>query len=216
MAYKAAIFDLDGTILDSMPIWSSLCRRFLLAHGIDEDIDLDGKLGVLSIRNALDYLIKEFNLAVDLDTACSQTWQIVGDFYRQEAEIKPGMTEILAELKKKNIPAGIITATESALVHDALKRVGLENYFAGGIISCADAQTSKRSPEVFFTMCRKFGTTPEETIVFEDALYAAKTAKNAGFSLATVHDPSEKNPAQLAQIADYYCQSWEEFPLEIL
>lgn len=216
MIYKAAIFDLDGTILDSMPIWSSLCRRFLLSHNIDDDIDLDGKLGVLSIRNALEYVIKEFDLSVDLDTACCQTWQIIGNFYRNEAELKPGIAEILSELKQKNIPAGIITATESALVNDALKRVGLENYFSGGIISCADAQTSKKSPEVFFTMCRKLGTLPENTIVFEDALYAAKTAKNAGFSLAAVYDPSEKNPAQLAEIADYYCRSWDEFPLDVL
>lgn len=216
MAYSAAIFDLDGTILDSMPIWSNLCREFLLAHGIDQEIDLDGKLGVLSIRNALEYVIREFKLGIDLDTACRQTWQIVETFYREKAELKPGITAILEELKRKNIPAGIITATETGLVETALKRVGLSDYFSAGVMSCATLQTSKRTPDVFFAMAEKLGSSPESTIVFEDALYAAATAKNAGFALAAVYDPSEKNPEKLAEISDFYCRSWEEFPLDRL
>ena len=169
MGCKAAIFDLDGTILDSMPIWCNLCGEFLKKHGIDENIDLDGKLGVISIARALEYVIREFKLDIDLDSACRQAWQIVGTFYREEVELKTGISAILDELKRKHIPAGIITASESGLVKDALKRVGLENYFEGGIISCADLQTSKRTPEVFFTMSDKLGAAPQETFVFEDA-----------------------------------------------
>ena len=91
MKFKAAIFDLDGTLLDSMSIWSNLCREFLLRHHIDEEIDLDGKLGVISMRNALEYVIKEFSLEVSIDEACAETWQIVEEFYRSKAKIKPGI-----------------------------------------------------------------------------------------------------------------------------
>ena len=111
MAFSAAIFDLDGTILDSMPIWSNLAQRFLSTHGIDQEFDLDGKLGVISMHNALEYLIREFKLDLDLETAYRQTWQIVENFYRQEAELKPGIKNILAALKANGIPCGIITAT---------------------------------------------------------------------------------------------------------
>ena len=91
MRYKAAIFDLDGTLLDSMSIWSNLCREFLLRHDIEGDVDLDSKLGVLSMRNALEYLIREFELAVSLEDACAETWQIIGDFYQTKAQIKPAV-----------------------------------------------------------------------------------------------------------------------------
>ena len=217
MGFKAAIFDMDGTLLDSMGIWSNLCDEFLKRHGITQKIDLENKLEVLSIRNALAYVLKVYpQLKIDLDTAWTQTWQIVEQFYCQQAEIKPGIPAILTHLKEQNIPAGIITATEEELVLKALERVGLQEYFSGNIISCATRNTSKRTPEVFLTMAEMFGAAPEETIVFEDALYAATTAKNAGFAVAAVFDPSEKHPMELAAIADWYCQSWEELPLDIL
>ncbi|MBR7131098.1 MAG: HAD family phosphatase [Lentisphaeria bacterium] len=216
MAIEAAIFDLDGTLLESMSIWSNLCNEFLKRHGINEDVDLDGKLGVLSIRNALAYVLQEYSLKLDLDAACRETWAIVENFYRNEVKLKPGVREIIAVLQREKIPAGIITATESGLVSCALERVGLADFFAGNVLSCAELQTSKRSPEVFFMLSGKFNSKPEKTIVFEDALYAGRTAKNAGFKLAAVFDPSEKHPETLAKIADWYCQSWEEFPLHIL
>lgn len=215
MAIKAAIFDLDGTLLDSMHIWSNLCNEFLHAHGIAENIDLDGKLGVLSIRSALTYILDNYPLDTDLDTACMETWQIVENFYRNEVTLKQGVMRLLNELEAYRIPAGIITATETGLVKHALHRVGLTEYFAE-VLSCADLQTSKRKPEVFMMLADKFGAKPGEIMVFEDALYAAETAKNAGFNVAAVYDPSERNSAVLKKTADYYCRSWEDFPLHLL
>ena len=221
MAFKAAIFDLDGTLLDSMGIWSNLCYQFLQRHGITLEAGglagMEKKLEVLSIRNALEYVLKVFpQINIDLDSAHQQTWQIVENFYRHQAEIKPGIPEIIAELENKNIPAGIITATESELVNAALQKVGLDEFFCDRVMSCATLQMSKRSPEVFMMMAEKLNAAPSEIIVFEDALYAASTAKAAGFAVAAVYDPSEKNPEKLAEIADWYCRSWEELPLDIL
>jgi beta-phosphoglucomutase-like phosphatase (HAD superfamily) len=221
MAFKAAIFDLDGTLLDSMGIWSNLCHRFLRQHGITLEAGglagMEKKLEVLSIRNALEYVLNVFpQIKIDLDTAHRQTWQIVETFYREKATVKPGIPAILAELKRKNIPAGIITATESELVEAALQKTGLDGFFSGRVMSCATLQMSKRSPEVFFMMAENLNAAPEDIIVFEDALYAAATAKAAGFSVAAVCDPSEKDPVTLSATADWYCKSWEELPLDIL
>ena len=215
MNFKAAIFDLDGTLLDSMSIWHNLSREFLLRHNIAEEIDLDGKLGVISMRNALEYVINEFSIDISLEDAYRETWQIVEDFYRRRATVKPGIRAILDHLQKANIPCGVITATETDLVVPALERVGLSSYFRE-IFSCSALQTSKRTPEIFFRMSEILGAEPAETIVFEDALYAAATAKNAGYNVAAVYDFSEKNPQKLQAISDWYCQSWEDFPLDML
>ena len=167
------------------------------------------------MRNALEYLINEFSLEISLDDACSETWRIVEEFYRSKAQLKPGIDTILAHLHKNGVPCGVITATETGLAIPALERIGLNGYFKR-VFSCSEMQTSKRTPEVFFRMSQILGAAPSETVVFEDALYAARTAKNAGYAVAAVHDSSEKNPVSLQQTADWYCQSWNDFPLEIL
>lgn len=215
MNFKAAIFDMDGTLLDSMYIWRNLCREFLLRHNIDQDIDLDGKLGVISMRNALEYVINEFGLNVTADEAAQESWQIIKDYYLTRSQIKPGIIKILEYLKKNNIPCGIITATESGLVNAALEHAKLSGYFTE-IFSCSDMQTSKRKPEIFYQMSEVLGAKPAETVVFEDALYAALTAKNAGYAVAAVYDFSEKNPEKLKETANWYCNSWDELPLDVL
>ena len=217
MSFKGAIFDLDGTLVDTMPVWCSLCRNFLKKHGIDQDVDLDKKLEVLSIRSALKYICELYpQINVSLEHAWRETMDEVAAFYREKAELKAGITEILAELTRKNIPAAVITATEKELVMMALNKVGLAEYFTAGIYSCADLHTSKKYPDVFMMVAEKMHAAPKEIIVFEDALYAATTAKNANFALAAVCDPSEKQPEQLKAISDWYCRSWEEFPLSEL
>ena len=215
MKFRAAIFDLDGTLLDSMKIWSNLAQEFLLRHNINDVIDLDGKLGVISMHNALEYLIKEFAIDISLEAAYRETWQIVEEFYNTIAQPKPGITTLLDHLQHNNIPCGIITATETGLVIPALERTGLNGYFKE-IFSCSAMNTSKRTPEVFYKMSELLGAEPSETIVFEDALYAALTAKKAGYAVAAVYDSSEKNPSLLQETADWYCQCWTELPLEKL
>jgi beta-phosphoglucomutase-like phosphatase (HAD superfamily) len=107
MGFKGAIFDLDGTLLDSMGIWSNLCYEFLLKYNIDPGAEglaaMYKKLEILSIRNALSEVLKIYpQINIDLETAHTQTWQIVEDFYCTRAEVKPGIPEILAALKQKN------------------------------------------------------------------------------------------------------------------
>ena len=216
MAFKAAIFDLDGTLLDSMGIWSNLCHRFLQHHGITLEAGglagMEKKLEVLSIRNALEYVLEVFpQIRIDLDTAHRQTWQIVETFYREKATVKPGIPAILAELKRKNIPAGIITATESELVEAALQKTGLDGFFSGRVMSCATLQMSKRSPEVFFMMAETLNAAPEDIIVFEDALYAANTLKANGFRYTIIEEQGSLCCAnELKDGCENYIKSYEE------
>jgi beta-phosphoglucomutase-like phosphatase (HAD superfamily) len=121
---------------------------------------------------------------------------------------------VLTRHTKERIVVGCVSDVDAD--GKALTRAGLDKYFTAGVMSCAELQTSKRTPDVFFLMTEKLGSLPQETIVFEDALYASITAKKAGFSVAAVYDPSEKKQEILRETADWYCRSWEELPLEIL
>ena len=133
MRFRAAIFDLDGTLLDSMSIWSNLCREFLLRHDIDDDIDLDGKLGVISMRNALEYLmLSELARRLDILTSpfsrdvipAAEAEKIV---FRDELSIwcSGGMSYTLSMAKLENGDAAAKLHTE--LVPGRLPRAAGES-----------------------------------------------------------------------------------------
>ena len=216
MKFNAAIFDLDGTLLDSMGMWASLCPDFLNRHGIKAGIEVNAKIGVPSVRGAIRWMLETYNIAADEEEVYRQVWDEITCFYSEKVSLKPGIIPILEKLKKAGIPAGLVTATENGLLKHALRRVGLLDYFGSNILSCAETNLSKATPEPFMIMTEILNSTPEKTIVFEDAFYAANTARTHGFNVAAVYDRFEFHQEKLQQCANWYCREWDDFPLEII
>lgn len=96
-----------------------------------------------------------------------------------------------------------------------MNRLDALQYFSHGILSCYTIQCTKHKPEAFLTAAQQFkGIPADEVMIFEDALYAARTVKNAGFTLGVIADREEKHPAEMRQLADFYMEkSWDEFPI---
>ena len=135
---------------------------------------------------------------------------MVEEYYHNILQPKKGAMELLEYLKIKDIPLSIATATASHLVEPALDRINMRHYFKS-VRSCVDLGQGKDGPEVFHVALNDLGTPLEKTWVFEDALYAAITAKEAGFTVVAVYDPSaESHQEELKAICHYYIEHLEQ------
>lgn len=207
---KGAIFDVDGTILDSMGIWDEAGIRYLKSKGIESPSDLGDTLFAMTITEAADYLKEKFALKETTDVIEQGILDTVEDYYYEEAPLKSKVVEILEILKRENIPMVVASSSEKAHIEAAFQRLGILKYFQA-IYTCQEVGEGKSSPLIFEKACEELGTDPKETYVFEDALHAIKTAKKAGFRTVGIYDRySEKDQKEIQGTADTYIESWEQ------
>ena len=214
MKLKYAIFDLDGTLLDSLPVWDNLGLDMLRAQGYDPDPQLGRELKTMVMREGAQLCKDLFGMPESID----EIVQLVEDqaklAYNTVIGPKPGAENFLKRLKEAGIPMYIATNTRRDLVEDGLRRNGLLSYFEG-IITCPEVgQGKKEGPAVYEEALRLLGGTKEDTVVFEDALHPIRTAKKAGFRIAAIYDASsEGEHEEIRALADSYFHSYDElFP----
>ncbi len=201
MNIEACIFDFDGTLFDTMSIWDTAGADYLQALGYTPEADLSQKLATYSLQQAADYLKRTYGLPNSPEEIVAGINQTVADFYLHTAQPKPYVREFLE--KHRDIPMCIATATDRYLIAAALDRCGLRQYFSG-IFTCAEVGHGKDQPHIYAAALSHLGTTKEATPVFEDAYHAAYTAKQAGFPVIAIYDPSEAKKLELQALADRY------------
>lgn len=207
---KGAIFDVDGTILDSMGIWDEAGIRYLKNKGISAPEDLGDTIFAMTITEAAGYLRQEFELRETEEEIISGVMDTVKDYYYKEAPLKNGIREVLEALRDREIPMAVASSSEKTHIEAAFKRLGILDYFQE-IYTCTEVGEGKNSPLIFEKACEKLGTQPEDTYVFEDALYAIETAKAAGLRAVGIYDPySAKEQEQIQKLADIYVENWEK------
>ncbi len=211
-----AIFDLDGTLLDSMAIWDNFGADYLRAKGIVPPGDLNQTLKPMSLPQAVDYFKAAFRLTDTPEEMMRQFGEQIEKKYRYEVKLKPHVAEFLENLKSRNVRMCVATATAHKQAEAALKKLGIFPYFSF-ILSCTEANCGKSQPEFFEQALKRLGTEKNQTVVFEDALHAVITAKSAGFRVVGVEDFSAGDDAeQIQSIADFYIKNfsqWEEIAL---
>ena len=207
---KGAIFDVDGTILDSMSIWDEAGSRYLRSKGIEAPSDLGDTLFAMTITEAAAYLKEKFALEETTDAIEKGVLDTVKDYYYEEAPLKNKVVEALEMLKNNKIPMAVASSSEKAHIEAAFQRLGIRKYFQA-MYTCLEVGEGKSSPLMFEKACESIGTTPNETYVFEDALHAMRTAKNAGFRTVGIYDwYSRKEQEEIRKTADIYIESWEQ------
>lgn len=211
MRLQSAIFDLDGTLLDTMPAWRASGPALLEHYGIDPSSPLSGFPRGANTQEAAAFFKKTFSM--EASEAELRAWleNHMTEFYRTQAQPKPGVKKFLSLLKMEGVWMYVATATNRSMVETALKATGLDSYFRG-IITSAEAGANKAdSPEIFERAMRRLQSNKKDTVIFEDALHAIQTAKNAGFRVAAVYDVAGENEQEeIRAIADYYIRSFEE------
>ena len=211
MPLRAVIFDLDGTLLDSMWFWQNLSLSFLRRHGVRDCAAVVSEIACMTPSEALAYAVKRCSLPLTVPEALAEIEDDIASFYGERAQFKPGAAEFLAEVRRRNLAAGILSASPRNYVESALIRLGVREYFTA-IRHTGEPGMSKSRPEAFLRMAAELGSTAAETLVCEDALYAASAAKRAGFRVCAIRDGSEPRQTELARSADWYIGSWCEIP----
>lgn len=202
----AAIFDLDGTLIDSMPIWNDLSFNFLTARGITPKPDLRDRVSTMFLRESSQYVVDEYNLDCTADDVLEFMHEQIDNFYINLVPSKEDVIPFLEKLKKAGIKMCVATATERRLAVPALEHNGMLGYF-DGIFTCADLGVSKRDPLIFEKALSFLSTKKQETYVFEDSFHAVETAAKADFPVAAVYDESasskEKEIRELSKVFFY-------------
>ena len=183
MRLQSAIFDMDGTLLDSMPIWRDLGTSVLRGLGIEPEPETDEMLKTLSLRHGIAYCKEHYHLPQTEEELIGRVVDRVADFYQHEVQAKPGVDKFLSLLKMEGVWMYVATATDRPLAEAALRHAGIDHYFRG-LITVAEGGVGKN---------------------------AIQTAKAAGFRVAAVYDASEEaHQEEIRGLADYYIRSFEE------
>lgn len=183
------IFDMDGMLLDSMPEWRRTAERFLAGYGIIPNKDDYDRFMKAPVKEVGEYLIERYGLSGTAQQLADEINSVIAEAYEYHIQPKTHVTELLKYLKSQGVRMATATASDTYLAELAFARTGILPYLEG-IVSCAEIGAGKNQPDVYYAAMEILRTTEKTTAVAEDALYAVRTAKNAGFFVIGVKDDS--------------------------
>jgi HAD superfamily hydrolase (TIGR01509 family) len=207
---NGVIFDLDGTLLDSMDVWDHFGSDFLRQKGIEPTEGLDETLLPMMITRAAEVLVDAYPLAASPGELVDEINRMIEGKYRHEVLMKPHVQPFLKALRAKGVKMCVATLTDRYLVEAALGRLEIAGYF-DFILTCTEVGFGKDRPDIFEQALARLGTGRRETFVFEDSVHAAETAKAAGFPVIGVCDRfSQNTEARMRRTADIVIEDFSQ------
>lgn len=212
MDIKGAIFDMDGTLVDSLMLWDVIWKaygdKFLNGERFLPDKKLDKAIRTLPLKNGMELLFDRYGFGGSAEELFAYTTAIFEDAYRNVIRPKAGVIEFLEDLKAKGVKMCIASATAPDLVNIALDACELRKYFIK-FFSCADLGLGKDKPDIYYLALDFLGTEKEKTFVFEDSLVAVDTAMKAGFPTVGIFDKYNEGSNTLKDTASYFIAEGE-------
>lgn len=208
--FKYIIFDLDGTLLDSMEAWRNLGRDYLLKINIIPPENLNEIIEPMSMKEAAEYFRQAFKITKSSNEIILEVKELIKYKYKYELQLKPYVREYLQKLKSENVKMCIATASPLELANHALERTEILNYFSF-VLSCDEVKVGKDKPDVFYKAAEKLNADISEICVYDDADFALITAKEAGFYTVGVYDEFYKDKRKdIEIISDRYIETFKE------
>ncbi len=208
--FNYCIFDLDGTLLDSMYAWQNLGQDYLMSKGICPSDNLNEILAPMSMQEAAEYFRKAFSLKISSDKIISEINNFIEDKYKYELKLKPYVMEYLHKLKDDDVKTCIATASPLRLAIAALRRNEIIDCFSF-VLSCDEVGAGKTKPDIFYLAANKLNASPSEIAVYDDADFALITAREAGFYTIGVYDDFYKDKRKdIEIISNLYIETFKE------
>ena len=211
MRNAGAIVEMAGTLIDSMGFWNRLADEFLARRGFPPlPPELQEESIALTMEGTANLFIRTYRMTDTPEQICAEVNGLMEAHYRTDVPLKPGAAVFLERMKAAGFKMCIASSTAPSLIDICLRRLGIRDYFQF-LLSCEEVGEGKNRPTVYLEAARRLGGVPEHTVIFEDILVAARTAKQAGFSLGVIYDEnSAAEQEQLKVLADCYITRWDD------
>lgn len=212
MNITGAIFDFDGTVFDSMHIWQGVKFQFFDRIGLVLTKEEKEEFKGLYLLDSIKLANERFDLKMTDKELFNEFFTLIKEKYLADTEPKNDIIEFLEKLKAKGVKMGIATATGEPALIAVLEKFNMLHYFQE-IYSTYTVGASKTEPKVYDVVLNELGTEKQTTWIFEDALYAAKTAKKAGYNVVGIYDKSEPEQEELKKLVDIYIHNYNELDI---
>lgn len=207
---KGAIFDVDGTLIDSMIVWTNSTFEFYKKRNLpftEEEFDM---FRSMTLTESLPYIKRTYNLKESVEEILEEFEGIILKEYKYNIPIKPYADIYLKQLKDDGVKLAVATSTKVRYCEAALSRLGILDYFDAFAYS-DEVGVSKKEPDVYLLAASRIGVSPKDCTVFEDILTGIQTAKKAGFKTVSIYDALNTDETEfLKESSDRYITSWEE------
>ena len=216
MAIRGAIFDMDGTLTESMHLWIEIGRRYLEGLGYKVSPEQNHEMTRMLLGPMALYMQDEFGLAKSQEQIIAEINKIVEPGYFEDVAVKPTVVESLEAMQERGIRMCVATATDRHLTEACLKRNGIDRFFSA-IFTCGEEHCNKRTSQIYDKARAHLGTSPEETYIFEDTYVSILGAKQSGCRVVALEDRwSVKKRDLIKETADVYVARMGDLDLDLL
>lgn len=208
---KAVIFDMDGSLVDSMWIWPEVDREYMGKYNLSPPETFRKDIEGRSYVETAQYFLDTFPaLARTVEDVCREWTEMTMELYQTVVPLKPGAGEFLERMERQGILMGIATSNSRELAAAALDALDIRKYFSA-VITSDEVRQGKPAPDVYLKAAEELQVPPENCLVFEDIPNGIRAGKSAGMSVCAVHDQfSVPYEAEKRELADYYIRDYQE------